>query len=234
MNNIVAKYTYDEGNGSVLKDFSGNNRDGIIVGASWQKGLHGSSLKFSNDGNYVDVGNFDIIGNKLTIISWFNPDTFSNLPVFNDARFVSKATSSNESLHWWMLGSISLDGGVTATLRFRLKTNGVTTTQIANGGNIKLKQWQHAAAVYTGSRMLLYLNGVLVGSINKSGNITNNSLVNTFIGRNTSGFLGAFRGLLDETYIFNTVLNVNEINKIANRGIDRNKIKVFLLKNKFK
>ena len=61
-----------------------------------------------------------------------------------------------------MLSTIR-DGSLTR-LRFRLRTNGNTSTLIAGGGAIVENQWMHVAAVYDGAFMRLYLDGIEVGA----------------------------------------------------------------------
>ena len=64
-----------------------------------------------------------------------------------DARIISKANGVNDSNHFWMLSSIDTSEGT--RLRFRLKTNGLTSTLIASSGTLQTV-WTHAAAVYDG------------------------------------------------------------------------------------
>ena len=56
-----------------------------------------------------------------------------------------------------MLSTIN-NGGI--KLRFRLKTGTTTTTLLASSGTLAVGQWIHVAAVYDGSAMILYQDGV--------------------------------------------------------------------------
>ena len=53
--------------------------------------------------------------------------------------------------------------GTQTRLRFRLKTNGSTTTLVATSGNLSNNVWVHFAAVYDGANMRLYKDGSQVG-----------------------------------------------------------------------
>ena len=53
---LVAYYSFDEGEGNVLHDLSGNGNDGTIYGAKWVDGKYGKALEFDGRNNYVDCG----------------------------------------------------------------------------------------------------------------------------------------------------------------------------------
>jgi hypothetical protein len=74
-------------------------------------------------------------------------------------------------------------GGKTR-LRFRLKTNGDTSTLIADSGDIVKDEWFHVTASYDGAKMRLYKDGVEVGRLAKSGHITANRNASAWIGDN--------------------------------------------------
>ncbi|MCG8587426.1 MAG: LamG domain-containing protein, partial [Pirellulales bacterium] len=61
------------------------------------------------------------------------------------------------------------------------------STLYGTGGSFPTGEWVFAAAVYDGSRMRLYQNGVKVGSMSKSGTIDTNDYVSAFIGDNAPG-----------------------------------------------
>ena len=123
----------------------------------------------------------------------------------SDQQFLSKATGTSEQAHDWMLG---LSSG--HRLRFRLKTNGVTTTLTAYSGQLALNTWYHATATYDGTRMRLYVNGVEVGSMSKSGAVAMNANVPLNLGRNPGGSR-YMNGALDDVRIYNRALTPTEI-----------------------
>jgi hypothetical protein len=154
---LFGRWQFDDDDGNnQADDTSGNGNHGTLVnGPVFEAGQLGQALRFDGVDDYVELGALDIGGNALTIATWFNADTF--LARHRDNRLVSKASSRSEQDHYWMLSTID-SGGVTR-LRFRLKTDGTTSTLIAASGDISVGQWYHAAAVYDGSTMRLYLNG---------------------------------------------------------------------------
>ena len=168
---LVGFWPFEESGGSSTADLSGSGHTGRLQGASRSlAGKIGSALEFNGESDSVDTGSWDVSGNALSIALWMKADDFG----ITDARFVSKSTSPAEANHYWMLSTIASSG---SKLRFRLKTNGTTRTLIAGSGTLVAGVWTHVAAVYDGSAMRLYKDGVLVGSIPKSGALSTNNSV---------------------------------------------------------
>jgi len=204
---LVAYWPLDEGSGSVTFDASGHGHSGTLVnGPRW---IGGPSLDFDGQNDYVDVGTLDVSGSALTLAAWIYSENLANC-VANDCRILSKATGTAENDHYFMLSTI--ESGANTRLRFRLKTDGTTSTLIASSGNLSANTWVHVAAVYDGSSMLLYLNGDLVGTTSKTGVLTGNSGVPVWIGGNPpEGASRPWDGLLDELRIYDRALTAGEI-----------------------
>ncbi len=181
-----AWWRFNEGPGAQTAAASAGIHNGKYVGAL--SGVNGAPNTVTNhaayfDGvnDYVDVGKIDVIGNAMTILAWFKADSFG----FNDGRIISKATSPSTGDHYWMLSTIGSGGQY--RLRFRLKTWLTTKTLIASSGALETNKWIFAAAVYDGSKMKIYKDGMQVGSTGKSGLIGINPLVPVYIGDNPPG-----------------------------------------------
>ena len=204
---LVAYWPLDEGSGSVTFDASGHGHSGILVnGPQW---IGGPSLDFDGQNDYVDVGTLDVSGGALTLAAWIYSEDLANC-VASDCRILSKATGTAENDHYFMLSTI--ESGSNTRLRFRLKTNGTTSTLIASSGNLSENAWLHVAAVYDGINMLLYLNGDLVGTAGKTGVLTGDSGVPVWIGGNPpDGAARPWNGLLDELRIYDRALSQAEI-----------------------
>jgi hypothetical protein len=76
--------------------------------------------------DYINVGNFDLSGNQLTITAWFNASRFNHLE-YEDPRIIAKAFNQMDYDNFWMLGTIKTQEGT--RLRFRLRTNGDAGTE---------------------------------------------------------------------------------------------------------
>jgi phosphodiesterase/alkaline phosphatase D-like protein len=213
---LEAHWQFDETSGTLAADASGNGRDSTLEqGASFASGHLGNAVAFDGNDDYVDAGSFDITGQELTISTWINPAQFTGK--YRDNRILAKATSDAEQDHYWMLSGIKQ--GDDTVLRFRLKTDGDTTTLVANTGNIPLNQWSHAVARYDGSTMTLYLNGQEVGSTAKSGELSTDANVGINIGRNPSGY-GPWNGMIDDVRIYSRALTAQEIQDLFDGTTD--------------
>ena len=166
-------------------------------------------LTSTGQDDYIDLGVFDVGGNGLTLTAWFKAEDLANCGD-RDCRFISKATSTAEADHYFMLSTIQV--GSSTRLRFRLKTAGVTTTLIATSGNLVEGEWIHAAAVYDGTNMILYKDGQVVGSTGKNGNISTNGSVPVWIGGNPNSATDMpWDGLIDEVRLYERSLTAEEI-----------------------
>ncbi len=204
----VHRYSLDEGSGSTANDSAGS-ADGVLHGPTWDSGQLNGALRFDGVDDYVDLGDVDMGGSALTIAFWFKADDFG----IHDARLISKAIGVNEQDHDWMVST--LNG---SQLRFRLKTNGTTSTLVTGSGAITSGQWYHITAVYDGSQMRLYKNGVQAASQSKSGGISNGN-ASVALGNQPAGAgARAFDGLLDEVCLYDKALSAAEIAGIMNTG----------------
>ena len=204
----VHRYSLDEGSGSTANDSAGSAH-GVLHGPTWDSGQLNGALRFDGVDDYVDLGDIDLNGSSLTIAFWFKADDFG----IHDARLISKAIGVNEQDHDWMVST--LNG---SQLRFRLKTNGTTSTLVTGSGAITSGQWYHITAVYDGSHMRLYKNGVQAASQSKSGTITNGNASVALGNQPTGAGARAFDGLLDEVCLYDKALSPAEISGIMSTG----------------
>jgi len=219
---LTAYYPLDEKSGMDVEDGSGHENDGTLYGGQWTTGHIEGAVQLDGADDYIDLGGLDIEGSGLSIACWFQADDFDN----DDGRLVSKATGTAEADHWWMLSTTSSGGQY--RLRFRLKTGTTTSTLVASSGSLSPGTWYHAAAVYDGSNMKLYLNGAEVGSTGKTGDPAVNAGVNAWIGSNPpSEGSNVFDGLIDEVRLYSRALNPEEIFSLSTSPVLVS-VKIFL------
>ncbi len=171
-------------------------------------------LVFDGSNDRVDLGNIDIPGNQMTLEAWVNSSDLSNCAA-RDCRIIAKATGVNDQDHYWMVSTIQ-DGGNTA-LRFRLKTNGNTSTLVSSS-NVPENSWVHIAATYDGSAMRLYQDGNLVGTTSKSGSITTASTVPAWLGDSPVGNR-PWQGAIDDVRIWTVARSQAEISQAMNQEL---------------
>jgi len=69
--NTIAYWSFDEGAGDTLKDHSENGNDGVIEGAIWINGKHGSALEFNGKDAFVEVAESETLHTTdLTVTAW--------------------------------------------------------------------------------------------------------------------------------------------------------------------
>ena len=217
---LVGWWMFNEGNGPTAVDSSGSGLDGTISGAAWvSPGSNGagSCLDFDGQGtNLVDLGNFDVVGDGLTIACWYKADNLDTPG--NDPRLFSKAIAGSNQDHWFMISSSRV--GTDKVLRFRLKTDGDTGELKADTatGLIDLDVWTHVAAVWDGATMKLYKNGAEVGSLDKGGTLSANPDANVAIGNQPLGTDGrAWDGLIDDVQLYSRGLSAAEVLALASQ-----------------
>jgi len=201
---LVAAWGFEEPGGAVAVDASGQGHDGVLeAGASRvAAGFFGQALETDGDAGHVDLGFLDAGPAELTLMAWIHADDFG----VRDARILSKSTSAAGQDHVWMLSTI--DG---PRLRFRLRTDGSTTTLVGSGGTLAAGTWIHAAVTYDGEAMRIYQDGALVGSTPKTGPVEQAPAVAAWIASNPGEPDQVFDGRIDEVKIFRRALSPAEI-----------------------
>jgi PKD repeat protein len=204
---IVAHWRLDESAGSVADDAVGSNNGTLTGGPIWRPsgGQIGGALDFDGVDDRVALGNLDVSGGTgLTIAFWMNAGTLTN----NDARFISKASGTQEADHYWMVSTVNTTG-----LRFRLKTGGTTSMLATAAGQVQAGAWYYVAVTYDGGNMRIYKDGVQVASAGKSGTISTSTSVPVALGSQPQGG-SAFDGLLDDVRIYNRALSAAELQAV--------------------
>jgi chitodextrinase len=209
---LVAHWRLDEGGGSSAGDAAGSYTGTLANGAQWTGGQIAGGVGLDGVDDYIALPGLDVAGSALTIAAWVRSTAFSSSV---DQRFVSKAAGTAEQDHYWMLGQTMVAGQ--NRLRLRLKTNGNTATLVASSGNLPVGTWYHAAATYDGANMRLYVNGVEVGSLVKTGALTTSSSASVNIGRNPDGS-NYMSGVIDDVRIYNRGLTSAEISFVMTDG----------------
>ena len=171
-------------------------------------GKSGQALSFDGVDDFVNLGTLDVSGSALTVAAWIKADTF----LTSDARILSKSVGGAEQDHYFMLSTVE-NGGI--KLRFRLKTGTTTSTLVASSGTLVAGQWIHVAAVYSGSAMILYKDGVEVGRLTKTGALATNATTPVAIGRNPQAY-GPFDGTIDDVRVYQRALAPSDIGALVN------------------
>ncbi|MFB0553020.1 MAG: LamG domain-containing protein [Phycisphaerae bacterium] len=201
---LVAHWKFDDGEGTVAVDSSGNGNDGILNGdPQWVEGKIGGALEFNGD-DYVNCGNGPSLQlqDAITMAFWFKVEAFQNtweafMAKGDDSYRTSRGGGTGDATHMGISGT-SVGGG-----------NGwFNGTVIVTGG-----QWHHMAATYDGAEGRIYIDGVLDVTSPGTGQI-NISNYDFWIGNNSQQTGRFFHGLLDDVRIYDGALTEEQIQAV--------------------
>ncbi|MBL7822498.1 MAG: HYR domain-containing protein, partial [Saprospiraceae bacterium] len=163
----------------------------------------GKGLDFDGVNEYVTVADNAVLEGMgaLTVMGWMKIDA---LPVQNYAPI------AKENAYRLIVGANGSFHFVVATT-----SNGwYSAGTVGSGGSnlLPTNKWIHVAGVYTGSKVNVYVNGVLMGTSTGtiSGNIINNGSPLTMAFK-TSSNIDYFNGKMDEVGVFNQALTASQI-----------------------
>ena len=187
---LVAKWHFDEGLGSVLKDSSGNGNDGTFYGATWVDGKYGGALWFDGKGDYVEIpydSSFDVHGIPFTVIAWIK---LSDVQLQNQILFVQD--DWGWGMHWNWHGNRAI----------RAHTNIGNSIPYLDYSWAADTQWHQIGQSYDGTNLYIILDGQIVKSGIKTTS-TNRpwSADNFLIGSRIRDSF--FNGSIDEVRIYN-------------------------------
>jgi hypothetical protein len=186
---LVGHWKFNEGEGTIAHDSSGNGNDGTLEGSpQWVPGQIGNALAF--DGNsWVNCGDILTLTEALTITCWVNPDDLTG-----DRGFVTREASF----------AFKSSGNI-----LRFTTPGILDY---NGNNTVLEVgvWQHVSVTFVPSQtegLIFYLNGVESDRLNSTGL---NAGTGPFrMGNNQWSQL--YLGMIDDVQVYDHILTPEEI-----------------------
>jgi hypothetical protein len=208
-NRFVAFWNFNEGGGSMAKEFSGKDCNGNIHNAKWTNGIEGSALEFNGDDAYVDCGNNEMLNfqNSITVEAWIKPETW----VAEDCGIIGKHSDDKNS--GWAIQY----NGYANLLQFWININ--NRTEILAAATPLPDAWHYIAGTYDGKQISLYIDGVSKVTRQVTGKIDTctNKLIIGKLFEKRPGY--SFRGAIDEVRITNGSLDESEIKaNFLNRG----------------
>jgi hypothetical protein len=206
LDGLVGWWKFDETNGTVAYDSSGNGNDGNLTnGPIWRTGKIGGALSFDGVDDYVTMGGLTGEAKFHNSVSfWFSANNFNN------AEMISKSSPGHG------LEILFFNGG----LKFYLMSGDISAQTVLSysTGNLALNQWCYVTAVQFGQGglpMHLYINSELVGSDVTPETISDAN--NFYVGR-WNGDARLFKGLIDDVRIYDRALSAEEVQALYNLG----------------
>lgn len=211
---LVVWYKFDQVNGNVITDASGNGKNATIVGGV-TIGNRGTEKAAVLDGStgYLQLPQGIVSGlTNITVSAWVyinNTQAYQRIFDFgsNTTRYMYLLASGRNDAAYGFASGITTSGW----------TNERTT---ATGVDLPEGEWAHVAFVQSGTTVRLYQNGAKVAE-NTSVDLNPSSLGNTtnnFIGKSQFSGDATFDGSISDFRIYKKALTDGEIGAIA--GID--------------
>jgi len=215
---LVAEWHFDEGDGSVLKDSSGNGNDGVIYGATWVEGKYGEALSFDGVDDYVEFSydpDFTPGKNSWTIEVWVKaPSKSTDMKIISWYRCGANPKCSNPDAAQYQLAI-----GENNKARWVVRDDDGNVYNILSHSSVADNSWHFLTVTFSSSSDFteLYMDGQLANKT--SATLTSLSdggiPIHLEIGRVFRTGWGSpesyFNGSIDEVRIYNRALTADEI-----------------------
>lgn len=213
---LVGMWLFDEGEGDVAADSSGNGNNGTIDGAEWVAGKSGNALSFMLGQCVIVPASPSLdLTDEMTVTLWINQAISEGC---SRDKAVSKLLDDNQLVAPWHVWSIGVRPG-SHKVGWKATTNSASDLGIDSASTIELNKWYHIAGTYKSGDMKVYIDGVLEAEtkdITGKYPITNGDI---WIGKYWGGGCDDFDGIIDEIGIFNKVLSKDDINSVMEQGL---------------
>ncbi len=190
---LVALWHFNEGNGIITLDSSGNVNTGNINGANWTIGYSGNALDFDGSNDLVTTLHTPSIDvtNSVEIEAWVRHDSsgYGTIVSKNGPYILA---IYNDKVH----GGVYANDGLCSTSCVTYNT----WTEIDGTTNLQVGVWYKLKMKYDGSTVKVYVNDVLENSAPKVGQMPQVSQ-NLNIGWGDPGQNHYMNGVIDEVSI---------------------------------
>jgi hypothetical protein len=195
--NLVVYLPMEDGNGTTVKDLSPNKLDGKITGNSykWVDAKKGKGLDLTTGTEIQIPDNALLDGMKA-----FSTELWVKMDTHQATRLIDKGTS-------WDQLSYLIQPWSDQQIYFGVLST--ASRAITPAGAFSLKTWFHLAAVYNGSDLILYIDGVEKSKASTTVKQVPDTPEVLEIGRDTTG-------VIDEFAFYNRALTQAEVAKDMN------------------
>lgn len=200
---ILGMWTFDEGDGEEVRDISGNEHDGEIVGKiTWVEGKSGKAIEFA--GGHIRVEHTEDMNlETFSLTAWINVPKIVDPYQF----VVGKEAWPNRNYSMWIRPGTIVVGF----------TNGGDVQ--APGASVVGGVWHHVAGTYDGEILRSYVDGIQSGQ-NPLGATPKTCNAPLMIGAQPPGAdAGRIEGIIDEVGVFRVALTDKDINRIMEDGL---------------
>jgi Concanavalin A-like lectin/glucanases superfamily/Putative Ig domain len=201
LDKLANYWKFDANAGTIAADSAGLAGGTLsnVPPSGWVAGKYGSALSFNGTNSFVALPSSALsFTNNFTVAAWVYPQNASGGGAFIAVRSYYQSSGFRFLIN---KNGVFVQGQTTAGWQFAT----------FDAGAIQNNNWYHVAVVDDNSTILVYVNGVYVGSAYWGGNMIMNS--NTFSRIGNDGTAGAdyFSGVIDEVMLFTRTLGPSEI-----------------------
>ena len=208
--NIVAIWLFNEGQGNVAEDFSGNGHDGEFVGKlKWVEGKFGKALFFPGKArNYLSIPHED----SLTLTHW-SITAWIKMPSSGTQVIMAKTTGNGAHNHWNYCLQIRTLGKPSAEFGCGIWIEATGTTRLQS------EKWYHIAGTYNQEFLTIYVDGNPETELTVSHVPGWNTGPLTIGAYSEGGDWGSKSVVIDEVGLFNSALSSDEIQLVMTGGL---------------
>ena len=209
--NTVAVWLFEEGDGKIVKDASGNGHDGEIIGnLNSVRGKFGKALDFPGDGSaYIVVDSTKKLElETLSIEAWVK--VASSTGKWQGIVCKQKAGCTNRNYGIWVNVNLSV-------LHAQIGANGKCAFNLNGTTEITDNVWHHLAFTFDGKVGKVYVDGVLESEKDNTNTFQSNDPIT--IGVPNIGNMGGLLGTIDEIRVSNVARTEKEINEMKDVGL---------------
>jgi hypothetical protein len=214
LENAVGIWLFDEGNGDIAKDSSGNGNDGQIMnGPKWVDGKSGEGLSFDGVDDYINLPAVTSDSwEGMTVAAWVRLNLLPNELPYSYGEIYG----SNQDLY-----DLYEDRG-NNELRCKFATTVGAERPGIPTARLETAQWLHIAGTYDSAtgEAKIYMNGELQDTHSLTGVISGVQYSSIGAQGGPNGpFSDFLDGILDEVALFNVMLTEQEVQTIMEQGI---------------
>lgn len=213
-----AAYAFNEGGGTVIKDYSGNGRNMTTAGTNtWVPGLYYTNafqagITGSDGAFFNTASNEPLLSGDVTVMVWFKHTTGATTLSHAGGLYGGAGTAR---LAVWSYRSLS---GTASSPEFTIRDSAGTITSAGQNGSAADGNWHHAACVYHANGLIeSYRDGILIQSITPTANPIGATINQVTVG---SSFSGAFaQAVVQDMRIFGSALTATQITTFMNTPV---------------
>ena len=194
------------GSGTTWTDISGQSNNGTLTNGPTFNSSNGGSILFDGSNDSISISNSSSLNTTptVTISSWINPSGFGG---GNFGRIID----SQDSYKFF------LDNTVTyGTLGVRYWPSTGAALSVSNV--VTLNEWANFTVVHSGSNVVIYKNGISIGTSGSFSTLPSTS--STILIGNRDDNARGFEGKMSQVFIYNRALTATEVqqNYHAHKG----------------